>query len=254
MVMAAPSFAGAVEVEGFTQPYRKIEVAAAEDGVITSLEVREGDTVRAGQVVARLDEQLLPPTLKIATQLSEARGQLQASAAEARLKAHRLRIIEQLRATGQVTEEELVTAEAERDIAEANLRASRENVQVRELERIRVEAQLARRLVRAPIDGVVADIRRDCGESVTTLEPVVMTVVQLDALLAVFSVPLPLPQGLTKGQEVSLRLQGGVTASGQVETVSPVTNPQSGTVRVKVRVPNPDGSHRSGLKCTLLLP
>jgi multidrug efflux pump subunit AcrA (membrane-fusion protein) len=41
---------------------------------------------------------------------------------------------------------------------------------------------------------------------------------------------------------------------GTVDTIAPVANAQSGTIRVKVRLPNADGKLRSGVKCSLVMP
>ena len=49
----------AEQVEGFTQPYRTINVAAVEVGIITAIDVREGDVVSRGQILATLDQEVL---------------------------------------------------------------------------------------------------------------------------------------------------------------------------------------------------
>ena len=56
----------ASNVDGFTEPYRTINVSAAEQGVITTLFVKEGDTVHEGQLLATLDTDVLEATLEIA--------------------------------------------------------------------------------------------------------------------------------------------------------------------------------------------
>ncbi|MFT5527064.1 MAG: multidrug efflux pump subunit AcrA (membrane-fusion protein), partial [Pirellulaceae bacterium] len=49
------SSSAAEEIDGFTEPYRVIEVASPEIGVLQSVEVSEGDTVFKGSPVARLN-------------------------------------------------------------------------------------------------------------------------------------------------------------------------------------------------------
>ena len=63
--------ATATSFEGFTEPYRKIEVAAAEAGVVEKLSVREGDRVAKGQTLATLDTDVLVVSQKIATANTE---------------------------------------------------------------------------------------------------------------------------------------------------------------------------------------
>ena len=75
---------------------------------------------------------------------------------------------------------------------------------------------------------------------------------QLDSLIAVFSVPLGEARELSAGNTVLLKVAGSESSEeGTIELVSPVADAQSGTVILKVRLPNADGRHRSGEKCTL---
>ena len=43
-------------VEGLTEPFRRVELAAAETGLITEINVREGQNVTKGEVLAKLDD------------------------------------------------------------------------------------------------------------------------------------------------------------------------------------------------------
>jgi multidrug efflux pump subunit AcrA (membrane-fusion protein) len=46
-------------------------------------------------------------------------------------------------------------------------------------------------------------------------------------------------------------VDSSASVQGAVESVSPVTDAESGTVRVKVCFDNPKGEYRSGQRCTL---
>jgi RND family efflux transporter MFP subunit len=244
----------ATEIEGFTEPYKEIEVAAAETGIIRQLHVQEGDRVSEGDVLATLDRKVLEVSLEIAASSKEARGQLNSAEAELRLRAERLRSLEALRQSQHASEEEVIRATEEKEVAEGNLLAVQEVLQVKELEFDRIKAQLDRRQVRSPIGGVVSQIYKDVGEFVAPTEPIVLTVVQLDPLLATFSVPAPEAYRLTTGQKVTVKVGFmGKATSGTVDFVSPVINAQSGTVTVKVQLPNASGQFRSGDNCRLLL-
>ena len=73
------------EIDGFTEPYRDIDVAAPEMGQIDRLEVREGDRVKAGQVLARLDDEVWKASLEVARAAMESAGRVEAAEAELRL-------------------------------------------------------------------------------------------------------------------------------------------------------------------------
>jgi multidrug efflux pump subunit AcrA (membrane-fusion protein) len=129
-----------------------------------------------------------------------------------------------------------------------------EEITVRGLEYDRIKIQLEQRQVRSPIDGVVIKLQRDVGEFVSGNDPVIATVVQLDPLIATYSVPSSLSQDIKPDSNVEILIGNARTpAQGVVDYVAPVTDAQSGTILVKVRVPNPKYEYRSGEKCLLLV-
>ncbi|MBW3540116.1 MAG: efflux RND transporter periplasmic adaptor subunit [Planctomycetes bacterium] len=252
-VVVAASAAGGGEIEGFLDPYRSVNVAASEPGVLDVVHVEEGDAVERGGVLAHLDRDVLEASLRIADAARAARGQLQSAEAELRLHESRLAQFIELEAKGHATAEELERARTEKEMSAAHVLAVKEALAIKELEYAKSQVQLERRSIRSPIDGVVVRLYKDEGEYAPPNDPVLLTVVQLDPLLATFSVTLEQAARLREGLEVRLLVAGGESpAAGTVEFVSPVTDPQSGTVRVKVRLPNPDGRFRSGEKCSLV--
>ena len=77
-----------------------------------------------------------------------------------------------------------------------------------------------------------------------------LRVVQLDSLKSVFSVPLKASRGVRTGQEVDLFVgYENVRCVGIVEYVSPAADPQSGSVQVKVRIPNAENKIQCGATC-----
>ena len=88
-------------------------------------------------------------------------------------------------------------------------------------------------------------------EFITSASPTVLTVVQLDPLRIVFSVPMLQQASLKVGQTVPLTFPDSEgRAEGKVEFVSPVVDAESGTVRVKVLLANPRGAYRCGVRCS----
>lgn len=255
LVLCLAATAECFEVEGFVEPYRSIDVAAAESGILRSCEVREGERVQQGQVLAKLDHSVHLALLAIGAKSRDFRGRLQSALAEIELRQHRLAKLEELRDRGHARQEEVERARTDVAIAEGNLLAAQEDLLLKELEYAQIQAQIERRIIRAPLDGVVTTIRREPGEFVAATDPHVLTIVQLDSLLAKFAVNSAYAAGMHVDQ--SVRLQFPVTketATGRVEFISPVDDAESGTVTVKIRIENPDGRLRSGQRCRLWVP
>ena len=249
LLVAAQAHA-APPVEGFLEPYKTIDVAASESGIIDVMEVIEGQTVKKGQALAQLDQDVHKAAVEIARRSADARGQLNGAQSELNLASSRLKKLQLLRQKDHATPEEINRAELDVATAEARLLIAKETLDIRSAEFERYRIQLERRTVRSPIDGIVMVVHRDVGEYVSPNEPVVASVVQLDPLIATFSIPVTTISGIEPRQKLSLQVSStGQTIEGLVDYIAPVTNPQTGTVTVKVRVPNPNGKLRSGEKC-----
>lgn len=243
---------GFADVEGFTQPFRVIEVPAADTGVIERLEVVEGTPVTAGQLIGRLNCDLLNATLEIADASRNAVGRRQSAEAEVRLQTDRLQKLQKLLQEGHASQEEVERTVVSKETADAELLTVIEDLQVRDLEHRRILIQIEHRTLRSPIDGVVSRVLKEEGEFVAPNDPVIVHIVQLDPLLATFAVPTAVADGLRVGGEasVSVGTRGG-RRIGIVETISPIIDAQSGTVEVKVRLANSDSGLRSGERCIL---
>lgn len=240
--------------ESFTEPYRKIDLAPAETGLVAEVCVKEGAEVKSGQILASLDKDVLAVARDIAQAAIAADGRRKAADAELRLKQSRMRKIRELREKGHASQDEVYRAEAELESAEGQRRVVEEQHQLDLLELKKTEAMIERRLIRSPIDGVVTKIHREQGEFVTPVTPTVVTVVQIHPLRVVFNLPRATAAQLNVGAPVNLKLTDSeVDATGKIEFVAPVIDAESETVRVKVLIDNSKGRLAAGGRCSLVL-
>lgn len=241
-------------IHGFTEPYADISMAASEMGTLAKVLVTEGDVVKAGQLLASLDDAVLKASLKVAAAGMKAEGELLTATTQLKLKKVEAEKIARLFERNHASQQEVDRVNGEVSIAEARIQSVREDLEIRRLEYARIEAQLQQRQVRSTIDGVVVDVAKDHGEFVSPSDPVVARVVQLDPLLVYFSLPNEKRGAVTEGQQVSLKVRAATAdARGIVEYVSPTADASSGTFRVKVRLPNGDQRWHGGEKTELVL-
>lgn len=253
-LLAAPPASSSSTIEGFLEPYHQIDLAPAEPGTVAKLNVEEGQRVEPGQLLGTLDCDVLLVSLDIAELTRDAHGRIDAARAERDLRQSRLESLIVLQQRAHASAQEVDRARADLQIAAANLLMAEEQGLIAALECKKVEAMIERRRLRSPIAGVVTRIYHEETEYVTAAEPTVMTVVQLDPLRVVFSVPTGQSLLLATDTPVSLLLpEGGERVSGRVEYVAPITDADSGTVRVKVLVDNAEGAFRAGVRALLLL-
>ncbi|TWU03831.1 efflux RND transporter periplasmic adaptor subunit [Neorhodopirellula pilleata] len=245
-----PGKASAIELESFTQPYASIDVPAAEMGVLAEILVREGGTVRQGQLVARLDDTVLQVSKSLAQASRDAVSSQRAAEAERSLTEQQLRSYRELFTAGNATQREVDRAENNFWQATTRLLAVQEDMQIRDLELKRISAQIQQRRIASPLNGVVLSITKDVGEFVSPTDPVVMQIVQLDRLKVIFSVPVNQVDQWETNQRVSLQTGfQNLSTTGVIETIAPVADAESASVRVTVRIENSDGKLRSGVVC-----
>lgn len=255
--VAVLAFVGTTVVRGdthesFVEPYRKIDLAPAESGVVTEILVKEGDRVKVGQILASLDKEVLVVSRDIATSAAQAVGRRDAAVAEFKLREERLKKFRELHGRGHASYDELQRAETEAAAARGQYLSTQEQHKIDELEIRKTEAMIERRLVRSPIEGVVTRLHREQGEYVTPVSPTVVTVTQLNLLRAVFNLPQSETAELKAGESVLLRMEGNdEPVSGKIELIAPVIDADSGTVRVKIVIDNAAGNVHAGRRCFL---
>ena len=247
-VACAQSDAG---TPGFTEPERTVAVAAAETGILVELRVRPGDRVAAGAVLGRLDAAGLEEQKAIAEARAAATAARDAAVIEADLVRRRLAKFEAVGADQLGSRDELERARADAALADVRVRKAEEDAALATLDVARIAAALGRRTVRSPAAGTVVAVQREAGEAVSAADPVVAVLAKLDVLRAVFHPPAAVAARLRKGEAVAVRFAGIGVVRGTVDFVSPVTDAESGTVRVEALLPNAAGRLRSGTACTL---
>jgi len=243
------------KVEGFTEPYRRIELAAGEPGVLSEILVREGTRVAAHEKLGQLDTSVLERTLEIARQRSQSVGALQAAEAERDLRKKYLGQLKELRQRGNATQREIDRAAADLRVSEARVAMALEELELQQLECRRIEAQIRRREIRSPVDGVVSELLKEAGESFMANDPRVMTIVQLDRLRAKFALEPRQSERIQQGDMLVIEFAGDVTKTqALVETIAPVMDAKSATVQVTVAIDNSEERIPSGARCWVVIP
>jgi RND family efflux transporter MFP subunit len=224
-----------IAITGNLRPIETVDIRARLEGDLVGVYVREGETVRAGQLLARFE----------ALEQESARRSAEAQRAAARSAL----------ATAQWNldqTEELFKAGA---IPERDLRAARQSVDAARAQLAAAESQLraassgaADTRVLAPTAGVIASRQVENGEHVARGAPL-FTLVRTTTLELEASVPARDANDVRTGQVVRFAADGR-QIEGRVVRVSPTIDPATRAVSVFVQVPNPDGSLKGGTFAT----
>jgi RND family efflux transporter MFP subunit len=165
---AAGTQASVLNASGYVTARRRATVSSKVTGKVIQVNVDEGMAVRAGQVLARLDDSQARAALGLAlSQVEAAKGAVREH--EVRLAEARrtLKRREQLMADGLVTRAELEQAEAEVESLQARIAATRDQVRVAESQATVQRAELDNMIIRAPFSGVAISKDAQPGEMVS---------------------------------------------------------------------------------------
>jgi HlyD family secretion protein len=155
-----------VSASGRVQPKREVKVSALRMGKVTRLAVKEGDLVKAGDLLLEIDPtpyRVSVAQLRAGLEAERARLTL-AEAEESRSRQDCDRILA-LVAQGLASDQEKTRAETECSVAGARSQAARESVRQAEAFLRNAEHELAQVTVSSEIDGIITRVNVEEGET-----------------------------------------------------------------------------------------
>jgi len=225
-------------VSGAVQPVRQATVKAKVSGDVRQITVREGETVRVGQLLARID------TADLEAKLLERTGALESARAQLAMAA-------KTQATNQALLKQNFISQNAYDNSESSSGVFQGSVKSAE-----AQVQLARNALRdavatSPLAGQVAKRHVQPGEKVGFDSPLV-TIVDLTEMELQAAVPASDVPELAIGKAVELTIDGFGERrfSGRVERINPSAEPGTRAILVYVGIPNADGALRGGMFAT----
>ena len=256
--LAAPISAGAFEVDParcILKPRQVVQLGSPVFGLISDLLVDRADTVRKGQVLARLDSTVEAAQLELDRFRATSTTAIEAAQADLtwnlRELARRQRLAQNmLSRANDVDESE--TRVAQDRIA---IRKGEVDLEIARLEARRSEAQLNLKMLRSPVDGVITEIKLSPGEYIYEQTPV-LTIAQVDPLQVEVTLDPSHYTAVAPGQIGVLHLEVPVdrTIDVRVDAVDPLIDPASDTFRVRFALPNPGNRIPAGTRCSIRLP
>lgn len=243
-----------VEAQGFLEAIEEVAIRARVAGRLERVAFEESSRVEAGQVLFEIERE----PYAIAARRAEAI--LERTRAEARLAEARLERAREAFAQDAVNEIEKLEYEAALEEAEAA-------VGVAEAELARARLDLSYTEVVSPIDGRVDRAAVDAGNLVGRGEATLLArVVRMDPIEVRFEVSEPVAlEALAEGRdgvvgedappvEVGLLGREDFPFRGRLSFVDNVLDSDTGTLRVRGRLPNPDGRLYPGLFARVRVP
>ncbi|MBI3258619.1 MAG: biotin/lipoyl-binding protein [Ignavibacteriae bacterium] len=169
--LTSPSQANAIlTASGYVVAQRKASVSSKATGRLQSLYVIEGDQLKEGAVIGRIESSDVEATLAQAkASVDVAKANLQSSITDlddAKLNISRQKVMHEQGAT---TTQDLTNAEARVKRAESAVASSEASIKVAEANVRSAEVQVENTYIRAPFDGTVLNKNANVGEVITSL-------------------------------------------------------------------------------------
>ena len=294
-VMVAAATRGDVEAEidftGVLEPEMVVNVVPKIGGRVAEVRVKDGDRVKAGDLLLRLEASEIEAQVAQAEaghevalanlektragarveQLEQCRAGLQMAEAgydEAERSFNNARALYE---EGIVPKQQLDQAETQYIIADAQLKQAAEELKMAEsgatAEDLKIieaqvsqaaaalqlaRTQLADARIVAPISGTVSGVVLNPGEMAGPGTPVV-TINKLDTMEVQVNLTEKDVNRVSTGQEVDV-LVPSVSKEplpGKIHSISPVADPRTKTYKLKATLPNEDGRLKAGMTATI---
>lgn len=231
-----------------------VELASVAGGLVDEVLVAPGDTVRAGQVVARLDTRAEEATLRIVESRASDESAIVAAEAQLAFLQGRFDRGERLLERGVMSVEEVEQLRYELQAGITQLDRARQERATAALELDRARVALSRAEIVSPIAGLVSTLERDPGEYLHP-EDHVVTIVRLDPLRVEAFLPVTDFGSVAEGGAAVIRPAPPVegTFDAVVSLVERVFDAASSTFMVRFELANPDLSIPAGHRCTVEL-
>ena len=216
------SIASGPVIVGSIQPERRADLRAEIQAVVLQVLKENGDAVKRGELLLRLDDTAIRDALASA-QASERSAQQALDQAQRQLER-----MKTLRASGMASAQALDDAEGRRNSAQSDVEAAKARL-------VLARQQLQRTEVRAPFDGIVSDRKASAGDSAQVGKELLKVIdpasMRFEGLISSDQVGL-----VRAGQPVTFRVNGygEQDFEGRVRRVNPAANATTRQVEVLV--------------------
>lgn len=225
--------AASESLPGAVRPRREVILGSPFDTLLSEVRVREGDTVRAGDVIAVLDDRVVRASLRLAEQEAARTARVDRAKAALEDAAFTLSRLEAAVASSAVSSKELTEARSDHEIALADLREAEEAHQQAKIQEELARAKVEEVIVRAPFDAIVIRTHIEAGAILSPGDPIV-ELFSLDETCVDLHLPAAIAMTLRVDERIALRVEEASVSvrAARVRYVEPRIDPVSRTVRV----------------------
>ncbi len=233
--LTAKPLSATLEINGNLEARSEAVVRAKASLDVKQIAVREGDSVRQGQLLAQLD------TAELQARLAEKISTRDSSRAQ-------FDLAEKNRTNNKTLLEKKFISQNAFDASDSTYRANQASLEAADAEVAVARIALAQATVTAPIAGIIGKRFVKVGEK-TSIDGELFSIVDLDSLELQALVPAAEVTRLSKGMRADVRVDGITdrSFSATLDRISPATEAGTRAVMTFFSVSNPQHLLRSGV-------
>lgn len=232
--LAPQGLSRSIPLTGTLRPVNQTVVKTKVQGELRELTVREGTSVRRGQLLGRLD------LTEYEVRVKEREAQLKSAESQVDQTLRTLDNTRQLKEKNFISQSALDAARSGWEVAVGNRDATAAQLAL-------ARKSLADAVLIAPIDGIVAERFAQPGEKLP-IDGRVLSIVDLSKMEIEAPVPAAEIGSVKIGQTVDLRIEGVSNRQiGQIVRIAPATQAGTRSVPIYIALDNRDPSVRAGL-------
>ena len=255
---AAPALCSAQSGEtiekGFTEPSAHKELAFSFQGIISKVDVKEGDTIKAGQDLMKQDDRI--EVLRLKGLRLEADQTLLIKAKQATLDNKKVVLKRQQEMFDKqaVSESELEEAKLDVVLAGAEVELAEHDAVTKGADADLQQAHVDELSMKSPIDGVVEKIVQSEGEVANIDKPSIVVVKNDPLWIEMKTLPAATVQKMKTGDTLDVRYPGDdAWQKATINFIDPVADARAGTQAIRMEMPNPQ-NRSTGLTIDVRIP
>lgn len=224
---------------GITKPALHVTLHPNIAGVVHEILVKEGDTVRIGQPLVRMDDRFARANLTAAEVAAAQVGPVELARAELAAAEQILRRLESVKDQRAIAAQEFEIARSSVEKARANLNIAEGNLKLA-FEKVTIERERTNQLtLLAPFDGVVHRVKASVGERLQE-DQIVLDVVNVDRLRVELHVPSNQFNKLEIGKiyPLATNFRELNFVEAKLTAIAPIVDPSTDTLRCVFEIDN----------------
>jgi len=244
--------------EGITRPSEEAHPTFSTPGVVREAPVKDGDKVKAGQVLLKQEDYIDKKELERLQMLANSTARIEASQANLEVKRSVYKRKSDPNRAGAFNDAEIEEAMNDVTLAEKQLKVSEEDQQEAKIKAQAQEKKVELLALVSPCNGIVQKIVAHVGEWADPQNKEgAIAIVNNDPLyIEVRELTTRQVSMLKPGQKLQVQYAeepNGKWQEAEIFYFDPVADPTVGTRTIKLRMPNPQ-SKEAGLHVTVKLP